>query len=190
MYLYLSGYVENGTSRRVEQWAVFPGISDGMRALMTVAGILPSMTATAATAASIASPPSSSTAYPALSASLNAASYLVLCSGVDLSFDIVPAPPCITRVYRLVALERRNFSSSKARFSSRMGTMVKRGGSHASTVGRRPRRGLDVRRTIMFAWWSGEIRRQFLTGNMGGNSVIMDKHLRDNSINGKTKLKL
>lgn len=51
---------------------------------------------TAATAASIASPPSFRTAYPAWSALASAALYFARCSGVEPSFDMVPAPPWMT----------------------------------------------------------------------------------------------
>ena len=57
----------------------------------------PSMTATAATAASMASPPSRRTSWPALSARASAARYSARCSDVEPSRSIVPAPPWMTR---------------------------------------------------------------------------------------------
>ena len=57
----------------------------------------PSIDDTATTAISVASPPASSTAYPARRARLSAALYSARNSGVEHDLTIVPAPPWITR---------------------------------------------------------------------------------------------
>jgi hypothetical protein len=53
---------------------------------------------TAATAASIASPPPARTAWPARSACSSTRRYRARCSGVERARSIVPAPPWMTSV--------------------------------------------------------------------------------------------
>ena len=93
---YLPRYVEHRALPGIEQRAVCRCVSETGRFAVRLCEVLrdaPSIEDTAATAASMASPPASRTVYPASNARLSAALYLARSSGVERDLSMVPAPP-------------------------------------------------------------------------------------------------